>query len=68
MVTGAANADGSGKAALAIAGPLIVSPADGEALTHTSVPFTFAFPEDQQQLLLTPPLLGALTLNFAESW
>ncbi len=68
MVTADANADGSGKASLAIDGPLILSPADGEAITHSGVSFTFAFAEDLQQLALTPPLLGALTLNFVESW
>ncbi len=68
MVTADANADGFGKAALAIAGPLILSPADAEGITHAGVSFTFAFADDLQQLLLTLPKFGALTLNFVESW
>jgi hypothetical protein len=68
MIVADANADGAGKAALAIRGPLIASPADGEAITKSSVPFTFAFTEDQKQFGLTPPIFGAVTHNFAESW
>lgn len=68
MVTADANSDGAGKAALSISGPLITSPADAEALTVASVPFTLAFSDDQQSLSLMIMAKGGITLNFVESW
>lgn len=46
MLTEDVNSDGSGLAQLTFDPALVVSPADGEALTFTSVPFTVSLNKD----------------------
>jgi hypothetical protein len=48
MLTADADTDGSGKTQLVFDPALVTGPADGEALTFTSVPFTVALAADQQ--------------------
>ncbi len=68
MITADADADGAGKAALAIRGPLIASPADAETITHSSVPLTVALTEDAQKLAYGLKRYGTLSMSAVESW
>lgn len=66
MVTADANSDGSGHAALTIEPALMLSPADGAAITFTATPFTVALTADMQEFPIEPPVLYTFALSFIE--
>lgn len=68
MATADANSDGSGHATVSIKPKLIVSPADGEAVVYTSVPFTMCLSADQVDLPATVPSFYSMSLNFMEAY
>lgn len=68
MVTADANADGAGKAALAIEPKLVLSPADLEALTITAVPFTCALAQDINEFPGRAPSLFTFEVSIKEAY
>lgn len=66
MVTADANASGAGKATVSIKPKLMLSPADGEALTFTAVPFTMMQAGDLVKWSVRPPALFGWSLDLIE--
>lgn len=67
MVTQEATSDGSGNLTLNFRPGLIVSPADGENLVVTSVPFTVQLKEDRIAYDVSGPLLYQKTVEMIEA-
>ena len=65
-VTADVDADSSGDATISIEPPLITSPADNSAITHTSVPFTVALSNPVQSFATGTSGLFSYELDFAE--
>jgi hypothetical protein len=68
MVTADANSSGTGTATLSIQPALIASPANGEALTTSSVPFTVALASDNLDANLSPGVIYGLEIDLVEAW
>lgn len=69
LVTDDVDTDGSGVAAVPIEPPLVESPADGEALTLTDVPFTVGRVGPVTTFACRGPLLGAsYQVELEERW
>ena len=66
MLTADANTNASGQVTLNFEPQLIVSPAGGEALTVSNVPFTM-FITNSAELAFSPPLRGVMSLSLAET-
>ena len=68
MVTADANSNGTGLATVSIEPALLVSPANGESLTTSNVPFTVALAADNLDMALTPGMLTPLSITVVEAW
>lgn len=66
MVTEDVNTDGGGNATLGIQPDLMESPANNEALTVTSVPFTVAFRSDSQLYNIEPGTFYGFAIDLIE--
>jgi hypothetical protein len=66
MVTADASANGSGVAAVAIEPALLASPANGESVVYSNVPFTVALASDTFDMALTPGMLAPLSITAVE--
>jgi len=69
MATADASADGAGKvAALPIEPALVASPADGESVVSSNVPFTVALVADSYQTKAKPPFFADLSVTLQERY
>jgi hypothetical protein len=66
MVTADASANGSGIATVAVEPALLASPADGEVITYSNVPFTVALAGDTFDMALSPGMLAPLSITAVE--
>lgn len=62
------TASAGGEIALAFKPHLIATPADNEAITHANVPFTVALATDVTSIVVRPPVLGTISVDFVEVW
>lgn len=67
MITANASSDGDGDATLIIEPALMEAPADEEAITVSSVPFTVAFAGDSHEFNIQPGGLHEFKVSFVEA-
>ena len=68
MVVADANSNGSGQATLSIMPKLVAAVADNEALTVTSVPFTWQLAGDQVEQSLRAPVWVSTEISLMEAY
>jgi len=68
MAVADTNSDGSGYATVSIEPALMASPADGEAVTYSNVPFHVALVSDSSDMALASGMLAPLTINVVENY
>jgi hypothetical protein len=61
-----ANSDGTGLCAVTLNCQLVASPADGEAITFSSVPFTVASTSDNVETSYAAAMIGSMALELVE--